>query len=171
MIIYSIYKCVNKVNGKVYIGFDSKWPNRQQEHKNNINSRNQTLYRAIRKYGWNNFDWEVIYQSLDGEHTLNVMENHFINEYDSYEKGYNETLGGQGTLGRLLKECTKKKISNSLINVPKSEGHKRKMSETRKGIKPSKESLQKRSESMKQTLRMKKLNLDSSVESFSSYSD
>ena len=104
MIIYSIYKCVNRLNGKVYIGFDSKWPNRKYEHKYNTNHKKQKLYHAIRKYGWNNFDWEVIYQSFDGEYTLKVMENYFITEYHSYNNGYNETLGGEGTLGRITKE-------------------------------------------------------------------
>lgn len=159
MIIYSIYKCVNKLNGKVYIGFDSKWPNRQQEHKYNINFRNQKFYRAIRKYGWNNFQWDIIYQSFDGEHTLKVMENHFITEYDSYNNGYNETLGGEGTLGNILSEETKNKISNSMKGKPKSIEHIQKMSETRKGKIQSEESRKKRSESMKKTLALKKLSL------------
>jgi group I intron endonuclease len=158
MIIYSIYKVVNRLNGKVYIGFDSSWPNRQNEHKYNLKTRNQKFYLALRKYGWNNFDWQVIYQSKDGEHTLKIMENYFITEYDSYKKGYNETLGGEGTLGNILSEQTKNKISKGLKNKPKSKKHLFKMSETRKGKIQSPETLKKRSESMKRTLKLKKLN-------------
>jgi len=110
--IYSIYKVTNAINGKVYIGFDSNWPKRKYSHKYHLNKRNQHLYYAFRKYGWDNFEWEVIYQSKDGEHCLNVMESYFINQYDSYNNGYNETLGGEGTLGHKHKEETIKKLSN-----------------------------------------------------------
>lgn len=157
MIIYSIYKVVNTSNGKVYIGFDSKWPRRRNSHKYHTKDRNQHFYNALRKYGWENFEWEVIYQSKDGEHCLNVMEPFFIQEYNTFEQGYNSTLGGEGTLGRITNNITKDKISKSLKGKPKSAEHIKIMSETRKGKKPSAESLQKRSESMKRTLAKKKL--------------
>jgi group I intron endonuclease len=157
MIIYSIYKCVNSINGKVYIGFDSSWPNRQSEHKYHLNTRNQKFYHALRKYGWENFEWEVIYQSKDGSHCLNVMETYFIKEYDSFKNGYNLTLGGEGSLGRETSKETKELISQSLKNKPKSKEHIKLMSETRKGKKPSEETLKKRSESMKRTLQLKQM--------------
>lgn len=103
--IYSIYKATNKINQKVYIGFDSKWPNRQKDHFKDFNSKESIIfYRAIKKYGWDAFDWEVIYQSTDGEHTLNIMENYFIVANHSFigyknSNGYNMTLGGNGSLG------------------------------------------------------------------------
>lgn len=104
MNIYTIYKAVNKTNGKVYIGFDSNWPSRQKKHKNKYQKLNIVFYDSIKKYGWDNFEWEIIYQSLDGKHTLEVMENYFINEYRSFVgfndcHGYNMTLGGEGVLG------------------------------------------------------------------------
>lgn len=112
--VYSIYKITNTVNGKIYIGFASNWTKRKYSHKYHLNKRNQHLYYAFRKYGWENFTWEVIYQSTDGKYCLNVMEKHFINEYDSYNNGYNETLGGEGTLGRNIKEITSAKISQKM---------------------------------------------------------
>lgn len=157
MIIYSIYKIVNQINGKVYIGFDSSWPKRKYSHKYHIKNRNQHIYLAFRKYGWENFNWEVIYQSTDGQHCLNEMEPYFIKEYNSYYTGYNETFGGEGTLGRTSKEETKNKISAALKNKPKTQEHLIKMSETRKGKKPSTEALKKRSESMKRTWELRKL--------------
>jgi group I intron endonuclease len=154
--IYSIYKITNTINGKLYIGFDSNWPNRQKSHKYQSNKRNQKIYHAIRKCGWNNFIWEVIYQSKDGKHCLSVMEPFFIKEYNSFENGYNLTLGGEGTLGRPTTNLTKSKISKALKNKPKTKEHLQKMSETRKGKTPSVEALKKRSESMKRTLKLKK---------------
>jgi group I intron endonuclease len=156
--IYSIYKVTNTINNKVYIGFDCNWPNRYYSHKYRSQQNNNIkFYNSIRKHGWNNFSWEVIYQSKDGQHTLNEMESFFIKEYNSFYQGLNSTIGGEGTLGRPTTQSTKNKISESLKGKSKSKEHVQKMSETRKGKKQSKESLQKRSESMKKTLTLKKL--------------
>ena len=93
--IYSIYKATNTITSKCYIGFDSNWPNRQKDHKRESQKLNNIMfYNAIRKYGWDNFVWEIIYQSYDENHTLNVMEPHFIKENNSLNDGYNMTLGG-----------------------------------------------------------------------------
>jgi hypothetical protein len=59
------------------------------------------LYLAINKYSWDNFEWDVIYQSMDSVHTLKTMEPYFIQEYNSFAKGYNMTNGGDGTPGHL----------------------------------------------------------------------
>ena len=100
MNIYSIYKATNKINGKVYIGFDSNWPQRMWEHKSPSNfNKKYKFYNALRKYGLNGFEWNVIYQSLDKEHCLHMMEPFFIKEYNSLKKGYNSTLGGEGIFG------------------------------------------------------------------------
>jgi group I intron endonuclease len=110
MNIYTIYKAVNEINGKCYIGFTVNFHRRKNAHLNrsfNLKNKNYhcKLYRAIRKYGWDNFEWEIIYQSLDGEHCLNVMESYFIEFYDSFNNGYNMTLGGEGILGRKGNLC------------------------------------------------------------------
>lgn len=100
MQVYSIYKATCRVNNKYYIGFDSKWPNRKNSHRtNSVIGCDFLLHKAIRKYGWENFDWEIIYQSKDWKHCLRVMEPYFIGFYDSFANGYNMTLGGEGTLG------------------------------------------------------------------------
>jgi group I intron endonuclease len=94
--IYSIYKATNILTDKSYIGFDSHWPNRQKSHKRNSQKLNSNIifYNAIRKYGWDNFTWEVLYQSYDENYTLNVMEPYFIKENNSLNDGYNMTIGG-----------------------------------------------------------------------------
>lgn len=123
MIIYSIYKSTNKINGKIYIGFDSKWPKRKFRHeKDAFNSRssayNDVFHKALRKYGKHNFEWEVIYISKDAEHTKNIMESFFIKKYNSHinfnnSNGYNMTLGGEGMLGFKHNTNTKNKISKT----------------------------------------------------------
>ena len=115
MIIYTIYKCVNTINGKVYIGFDSHWPNRQKIHKANHKKVRYKFYNAISKYGWENFEWSILYQSKDREYTLRTMESHFINEYDSFKSGYNSTLGGEGVFGLSRKQSDEEKKKRSII--------------------------------------------------------
>lgn len=114
MKIYTIYKVVNITNQKVYIGFDSSWPKRMNHHKSKFKKINLKFYDAIKKYGWNNFNWEILYQSKDGDYTLKTMESYFIKEYNSMEKGYNMTLGGEGSLG--YKHTPEEKLKNSLRN-------------------------------------------------------
>ena len=106
MCIYTIYKIECIINNKIYIGFDSNYPSRINDHvKTSLgNKLNYILHKAIRKYGWDNFKYQEIYQSLDKDHCLKVMENYFINEYKSYyllenSNGYNMTLGGEGIFG------------------------------------------------------------------------
>lgn len=121
----SIYKIQNLVNGKTYVGFTTNLNRRIKCHKNRafVSLHKTKLYDAMRKYGWDNFQFSVVYESKDVEHTKNVMENYFIAEYDSIKNGYNMTLGGDGTLGVvpwnkgisvIISEETKKKISSAL---------------------------------------------------------
>jgi len=114
MNIYSIYKATNKTNGKCYIGFDSKWPRRFYEHRSPVNyNKKYKFYNAMRKYGLDNFEWSVIYQSKDREHTLKEMETFFIKQYDSMKNGYNSTLGGEGQFGTKHNETQTQAVSKS----------------------------------------------------------
>lgn len=93
--IYSIYKATCKITGLSYIGFTGQsYTTRIKQHKIKSKNSDYKFYRAIREYGWNSFEWELLYQSYDKIHCLNVMEPHFITEYDSFKKGYNDTEGG-----------------------------------------------------------------------------
>jgi group I intron endonuclease len=115
MDIYSIYRATNIINSKVYIGFTKfTTDQRAKAHLKNSKSISNKFYNAIKKYGWENFIWETIYQSKDYEHTLTVMENYFITEHDSFKKGYNSTLGGDGVVGYSHTEETRNQISNTV---------------------------------------------------------
>jgi group I intron endonuclease len=102
MSVYSIYKITNIINKKVYIGFTSKSiDNRFNTHIDRITNPKTALNYAMVKYGVNNFTIEAIYQSLDKQHTKNVMESHFITEYQSHVdngQGYNMSYGGDGVI-------------------------------------------------------------------------
>jgi len=165
MNIYSIYQAVNLITGDSYIGFASDWSSRQKQHKKDSKNikNDEYFYRAIRKYGWGNFEWKILYQSLDGEHCLKVMENHFIVEHRTYTgfsdcKGYNVTLGGEGTLGYKHTQEAKDKCKISAIGNTRTRGltnEKRKelgyklITGKPKGTKEGKEAKKKKSQTRK----------------------
>ena len=158
-----IYKILNKVNGKMYIGQTKHTLNyRKSQHlheskKNN----NQHIYKAIRKYGKDNFVWNVICECKNREE-LNEKENFFIWFLDTFENGYNKTTGGdceykhneetikilkykrklqpppvsKGTIRKQKDIKIKKDQSgekNSFFGKKHTEESKRKMSESHKG--------------------------------------
>lgn len=86
-----IYKAVNKINGKSYIGQTNNLKRRIKEH---IKQKDGTAFHAaIVKYGEKNFDWEVIEECPEEE--LNDREIYWIAYFDTYNNGYNATRGGQ----------------------------------------------------------------------------
>ncbi len=58
-------------------------------------SYKRKIERAIAKYGVDQFEFTILYQSLHRDHALDEMEDHFITEYDTMAHGYNMRVGGQ----------------------------------------------------------------------------
>ncbi len=125
----TIYRATNTENGKSYIGFDSDWPSRQREHQlNAARGQSSAFYGAIRKYGWDAFEWTVIEQSEDGMTLLSEREEFWIREFDTHCSdgcGYNMTYGGQGAFGRPVSEETRAKMRAQKVGKPSNSlGHK-----------------------------------------------
>lgn len=98
-----IYYCINKINGKRYVGQTMNFKNRKSQHLSELRKgthHSHKLQRAFNKYGEDNFNWQVEMYELDSIDALYKLEIDKIKEYDSYQNGYNETLGGDGN--RLL---------------------------------------------------------------------
>lgn len=97
-----IYKITNLVNGKVYIGKTINKPrNRFLAHlKEARNGSQYYLHRAIRKYGKDNFKFEVIDDSAKTIEELDKLEVYYIQLYRSTESeyGYNMHLGGSSNI-------------------------------------------------------------------------
>lgn len=94
-----IYKATSATTGKVYIGQSSQT---LQERINQHNSHalnhqyNYHFHNAIKKYGVDDFTYEIIEDGIKTIEELNQREKFWIAEYDSYYEGYNSTLGGDG---------------------------------------------------------------------------
>lgn len=100
--ISGIYKIENKLNGKIYIGKSVNILERFNAHKRNaFNTKSpeydKVLYKAFRKYGIENFDFEIIEEYIDKDF-LNAREIYWIMYYNSQILGYNETPGGDGVI-------------------------------------------------------------------------
>lgn len=94
-----IYKYTNLINGKSYIGQTTLPENRKSSHKSsslNPNSKDyeKVFYRAIRKYGWENFSYEILEECDISE--LQERECYYMELFNSVENGYNIQLAGEG---------------------------------------------------------------------------
>ena len=94
-----IYKIINDINDKVYIGqtcrsIKERWKEHLKDYQKTQN--NFPIYNAMRKYGKEHFNIIEIEQ-VDND-LLNQKEQYWIEQYDSYKNGYNATFGGDGTI-------------------------------------------------------------------------
>ena len=101
-----IYKFINKINEKLYIGQSKNLNCRKKQHlKNAFNPNNRDydclFHRAIRKYGIDNFIFEVLEECDISD--LNNREKYYIKECNSMMPfGYNMTIGGYSAIGTKL---------------------------------------------------------------------
>ena len=93
-----IYRITNLINQKSYIG-KTEYSNpekRWNEHKRDIHKdrcKDRALYRAMRKYGVNNFQFEI----LEETDSPCDRERFYIKKFNTFHYGYNMTRGGDGT--------------------------------------------------------------------------
>ena len=90
-----IYKHENLINGKVYIG--QTCTSIKQRSWNGEGYREcPYFWKAICKYGWDNFSHEIIHDNIKTQDEANELEIYYIEKYKSInrEYGYNISLGG-----------------------------------------------------------------------------
>lgn len=128
---YTVYMHINSNNGKKYIGITGMKP----EHRwNKGKAYCPTSYfgKAINKYGWEIFEHKIMFSELTKEEACR-LEQKLIERYKTRDSkyGYNNSIGGElSALGGHweLGEETKKKMRK-----PKSEEHRKNISNARKG--------------------------------------
>ena len=144
-----IYKAENKVDGMVYIGKTIQpLQKRKLKHQNGAIHRTTIfLHRALRKYGFENFSWEILDETFNEQYALKVLEPHYIQKFKSNDPrfGYNMTSGGEGVSGFTHSEKTKQKIRKGNRGKHRSTKTKARISKARTGTKHSEETKQKMS--------------------------
>lgn len=156
--LIGIYRIVNNINGKCYIGQSIDIERRFRDHRNrSFTTKYETpVYKAFQKYGVDNFSFEIV-EECPAE-KLDEREMFYIAKYKSAEKkyGYNFTFGGKGYHGtnyteqrdlwsqHIAEGKTGKKIgppskealarrSAALKGIPRTEQWLKRMSESLKG--------------------------------------
>lgn len=93
----TVYKIVNNINHKVYIGSSTRVEKRWKQHINdafNPNNKkyNYPLYQAFRKYGLENFSFEILQDDFESIEAMQDYEHKMICYYSSLTpNGYNQT--------------------------------------------------------------------------------
>ena len=92
---YCVY-CHTFPNGKKYIGITKTSIDKRWRYGAGYNTQPK-IARAIAKYGWKNITHEVLAVGLDRD-KANEMEQYYIAKYDTYNNGYNATIGGDNII-------------------------------------------------------------------------
>ena len=130
--IYCVYVHTNKINGKKYVGQTGQRPERRWQNGYGY-EKSPHFWRAIQKYGWDNFEHEIIASNLTKEEADN-FEKLLINRLDlqGRESGYN--LKDGGSYGSIPEE-TRQKIREANTGRHHSDETKKQMSAMKTGDK------------------------------------
>lgn len=87
-----IYKIINTLNSKMYIGsakdFDVRFSRHIRELKNNVH-HNIHLQRSYNKYGFDVFEFKIIERIPYEKDIIIERENYYIEKFNSKTEGYN----------------------------------------------------------------------------------
>lgn len=152
--MYTVYQHKNKINGKMYFGITSRTPSERWGKNGSYYKTTPHFYSAIQKYGWDNFEHNILYQNLTKEEACEI-EKSLIKKYKTQNRkfGYNILEGGQATeLPIEVREKMSKAMMGNKngLRHPCSEEKKKKISDSQKGRKLSEEHKRKLSEAAKQ---------------------
>jgi len=109
MKVYSVYIVTLRENGQPYVGWTSQpVEKRWLQHKQAaLRKSSDYFYRALTKYGFDAFDWEIV-QHFDTANEAKQAEIFWIAELNTNTCrdgfGYNETDGGEGITGYFRQE-------------------------------------------------------------------
>jgi group I intron endonuclease len=116
-----VYKITNLINLKGYVGITDNFHCRWQEHQRASLKDAKPLYKAMRKYGIENFKFEILCLSPDDPGILFDLEIFFVANQNTYIGdgwGYNLNRGGGGNLKPSF--CTRNKMSRARKNWHKT---------------------------------------------------
>lgn len=113
--MFSVYKITNNINNKAYIGSSIRVQHRWKEEINSAFNKNSSSYYyplscAFRKYGLDNFSFEIIKDDFNSKEEMEQYEKEMIIKYNSLNNGYNQTLYTECALRdpKIKQQCVEK---------------------------------------------------------------
>ena len=139
--IYQVYKTINLVNGKIYIGV-------HKENGRKYYGSGVLIKRAIKKYGKENFKVDILHEFNDIKDAYlkeaEIVDKSFIESDDNY----NCQTGGKNKV--IISDESKKKMSRYASN--RSKEHQEKINQTKRGYSFSSSAKQSMSEARKKLI-------------------
>lgn len=129
---HKIYMYTNKVNGKVYIGRTCMTLEKRAKQNGKGYEKCTYFWRAIQKYGWENFESSILESDLTGEEAKN-REEFYICFYDSTNHGKGYNLKEKDS--NVYSEETRKKLSRSMTGMHHSKETREKLRQANLGKK------------------------------------
>lgn len=121
---YYVYKHTSP-NNKCYIGITCQNPSRRWRNGNGYSE--QFFWKAICKYGWDNFTHEILYSGLT-KNEAEQKEIELIKQYKSNDRRFGYNIDNGGKCSGRMSEQTKLKIHNAKVGKHISNETKRKLS-------------------------------------------
>lgn len=134
--MFTVYKITNKINDKCYIGSSIRVEKRWRQHINdsqnpNSNRYEYPLYQAFRKYGIENFTFEILRDDFNDEKEMTTFEKEMIIFFNSCgNKGYNQTFETtnygiasenlQKHLAKVKQKCAKVDAQENILEIYES---------------------------------------------------
>lgn len=129
---YCVYVHTNKTNQKKYVGLTKQDP--KKRWANGTHYTNSTYFKhAIEKYGWDNFDHEIVATLLTSEEAA-ALEISLIEKYNTTDPNYGYNLDSGGSYTK-HSEITKDKIRNKILGIKRSDETKEKIRQALTGNK------------------------------------
>ena len=88
---------------KTYVGITHLKPEKRWGKKGNNYDKSTVFYKAIKKYGWDNFEHKILFHNCS-ENLAKILEKAYIAYYKKLNLSYNMTIGGDGH--NFGKNCT-----------------------------------------------------------------
>lgn len=129
---WCVYKHTNTTNGMVYIGVTGMKPNERWRNGEGYR-HNEHFMRAIKKYGWDNFEHEILFSDLSREEAeCKEVELISLCKSDNRAFGYNIESGGHLNI---VSEETREKMRVAITGKRHTEETIQKLKELHKGEK------------------------------------
>lgn len=134
--MYKIYKHTSKTSGKSYVGLTKNDVIYRLKQHYRKNKRDKLHFGyALRKYGMDDFNTEILCE-VETLQEAEEKEIFFIDKYDTFNNGYNLTIGGSGSK-RAKRDPIMVKNNKSRLGKKNSKEHRKKISISSTGTKKS----------------------------------